>query len=106
MGRLLGAVAQNPKTLGIGIDENTAIVIDSDQSFYVLGAGAVYVVDGRYVSYSNVNEGDEAKTLAVYDLKLHVLTVGDSFDLKGRRPLVDGAIRELEKLEQSSDRSA
>jgi cyanophycinase len=41
MGRLLGAVAQNPKTLGLGIDENTAVVIDGHETFYVVGAGAV-----------------------------------------------------------------
>jgi cyanophycinase len=99
MGRLLGAVAQNPKTLGLGIDENTAVVIDGHKSFYVVGAGAVYAVDGRYVSYSNVNETEADKTLAVYDLKLHVLTEGDSFDLTTRRPTSFGAIEQIKTLE-------
>ncbi|HEY0368262.1 MAG TPA: cyanophycinase [Chthoniobacterales bacterium] len=99
MGRLLGAVAQNPKTLGLGIDENTAVVIDGHESFYVVGAGAVYAVDGRYVSYSNVNETEADKTLAVYDLKVHVLTEGDSFDLKTRRPTSFGAIEQIKTLE-------
>ncbi len=44
MGRLLAAVAQNPRTLGLGIDENTAVVIDCGESFYVVGTGAVYAV--------------------------------------------------------------
>ena len=99
MGRLLGAVAQNPKTLGLGIDENTAVVIDMAESFYVVGAGAVYAVDGRYISYSNVNESDADKTLAVYDFKLHVLTEGDSFDLATRRPTSFGAMQHIRTLE-------
>ncbi|HEX8680128.1 MAG TPA: cyanophycinase [Chthoniobacterales bacterium] len=99
MGRLLGAVAQNPKTLGLGIDENTAVVIDGHETFYVVGAGAVYAVDGRYVSYSNVNESDSEKTLAVYDLKLHVLTEGDLFDLQSRRPTSFGAVERIRTLE-------
>ena len=99
MGRLLAAVAQNPRTLGLGIDENTAVVIDKGESFYVVGAGAVYAVDGRYISYSNVTEADADRTLAVYDVKLHGLTEGDSFDLKTRRPTSFGAIQHIRTLE-------
>lgn len=101
MGRLLGAVAQNPNTLGLGIDENTAVVINSGESFYVVGAGTVYAIDGRYVSFSNVAEQDTQKTLAVYDLKLHLLTEGDSFDLRSRRPTSFGAIEHIRSLEKA-----
>jgi cyanophycinase len=45
IGRLLGAVAQNPRVLGIGIDEDTAIIVEGC-CFGVIGAGAVYIVDG------------------------------------------------------------
>jgi cyanophycinase len=99
MGRLLAAVAQNPRTLGLGIDENTAIVIDNAESFYVVGAGAVYAVDGRYITYSNVTEGHNEMTLAVYDTKLHVLTEGDSFDIETRRPTSFGAREHIRTLE-------
>ncbi len=102
MGRLLAAVAQNPRTLGLGIDENTAVVIDSGETFYVVGAGAVYAVDGRYISYSNVTEGAAERTLAVYDLKVHVLTEGDSFDLNTRRPTSFGAIQHIRTLEAAA----
>jgi cyanophycinase len=99
MGRLLAAVAQNPRTLGLGIDENTAVLIDSGETFYVVGAGAVYAIDGRYISYSNVTESAADRTLAVYDLKVHVLTEGDSFDIESRRPTSFGAIQHIRTLE-------
>jgi cyanophycinase len=92
MGRLLGAVAQNPKTLGLGIDEDTAIVVDNNESFYVVGSGGVYVVDGQDIVFSNVTEPDADKTLALHDVKLHALTEGDSFDLKTRRPISGRAV--------------
>jgi cyanophycinase len=86
IGRLLGAVAQNPKNLGIGIDEQTAIVVERGNGFYVLGTGAVYVIDGTEVSYSNVAEEAMKKTLSLYDVRVHVLSQGDRFDLIAREP--------------------
>ena len=86
LGRLLGAVAQNPKNLGIGIDEQTAIVVERGNGFYVLGSGAVYVIDGSEVTYSNIAEEDLHKTLSIYDVRIHMLSQGDRFDLLTRRP--------------------
>ena len=39
----------------------------------MLGSGAVYVIDGSEVSYSNVAEEDLRKTLSIYDMKVHML---------------------------------
>jgi cyanophycinase len=86
LGRLLGAVVQNPKTLGIGIDEDTAIVVENRETFQVFGSGAVYVIDARDVTYSNITEAQADDTLSVHDLHMHVLTRGDRFDLTNRRP--------------------
>ena len=86
VGRLLGAVAQNPKNLGIGIDEQTAIVVERENGFYVLGSGAVYVIDGQEVTYSNIAEEDLKKTLSIYDVRMHMLSQGHRFDLISRRP--------------------
>ena len=86
MGRLLGAVAQNPKNLGLGIDEDTAIIVQRDEHFRVLGSGAVYVVDGAKLSYSSLSEKNPAGVVSIYDLNLHVLSQGDCFALASRRP--------------------
>jgi cyanophycinase len=88
IGRLLGAVALNPRILGIGIDEDTAIVVHGGE-FHVLGSGAVYVVDGANVSCSNIAESDSdsKRTLSIYDVRLHVMSNGDRFDLTARQPI-------------------
>jgi cyanophycinase len=85
-GRLIGAVAHNPRILGIGIDEDTAAVVDGDR-FRVIGSGAVYVVDGSGVSYCNLAEAEPEKVLSMHDVCVHVLGTGDGFDLKERKPL-------------------
>ncbi|HZS04211.1 MAG TPA: cyanophycinase [Blastocatellia bacterium] len=84
--RLLGAVAQNPRMLGIGIDEDTAIIVENEADFQVLGAGAVYVVDGHDLSYTNISEDALGSTMSVFGVKLHVLSQGDGFNLKTRQP--------------------
>jgi cyanophycinase len=85
IGRLLGAVAQNPRVLGIGIDEDTAVVATGGR-FSVVGSGAVYVVDGEGVTRSNIAEAGPDRALSMHDVRLHVLSAGDAFDLATRRP--------------------
>lgn len=86
MGRLLGIVAQNPRIIGIGIDEDTAIEVQPHRGFRVLGSGAVYVVDGRSVSYTNIAEEEQDRTLSVFGVTVHQLSQGDTFDLRTREP--------------------
>lgn len=84
IGRLLGAVALNPGILGIGIDEGTAIIVKEDR-FQILGENAVYVVDGRGVTYTNISEASAEQTMSMHDVRLHILADGESFDLKERK---------------------
>ena len=81
IGRLLGAVAHNPRMLGVGIDEDTAIVVENAR-FEVIGSGAVYVVDCEDVTQSNIAEARSASALSLHDVRLHVLASGDSFVLR------------------------
>jgi cyanophycinase len=84
-GRLLGAVAHNPRLLGIGVDENTACVVEGSR-FVVLGSGAAYVVDGEGATHSNIAEARADRALSMFDIRMHVLSSGDTFDLAARRP--------------------
>lgn len=83
-GRLIGAVAHNPRVLGLGIDEDTAVIVEGD-ALTVVGSGAVYVVDGKEASYSNVAEAGSKRVLSLHDLKVHVLGAGDKFDMEARQ---------------------
>lgn len=86
VGRLLAAIAQNPRHIGVGIDEDTAIVVEGNEVFEVIGNGSVYVLDASQMSYSNLSEGDLDTRLATFDIKMHLLSEGYRYDLQNRRP--------------------
>jgi cyanophycinase-like exopeptidase len=72
--------------LGIGVDEDTAVVVESDGTFHVLGSGSVYVVDGHDLSYTNISEVSFERAMSVFGVKLHTLSTGDRFDIHSRHP--------------------
>lgn len=86
IGRLVAALGRHPGALGIGIDENTAILVQDDRGFEVLGESGVTVLDGRGVSHNNAAAAARGEVLALWDLRMHVLGSGDRFDLGERRP--------------------
>jgi cyanophycinase len=87
IGRLLGAVAQNPRNLGIGLDAGTAILVEQGECFRVIGSGAVYLVDGTGITYSSLCAEQSEGVVTIHSVKLHVLGEGDQYDLINRRPL-------------------
>jgi cyanophycinase len=99
IGRLLGAVALNPRILGIGIDEDTAIMVRG-REFEVIGSGAVYIVDGSSMTRSNITEGEAKRTLSMSDIRLHLLSCGDRFNLVTRRPFGSGDIDDSIRLSE------
>ena len=88
LNRLLVAVAQNPYILGIGIDEDTALIVGPGGTARVIGSGTVTVVDGKSMSHTNVSEMDLEQPVALLDARLHVLPPGYAYDLGRRRPIV------------------
>ena len=86
IGRLLTGIAENPEVLGIGIDENTAIIVNQEGKVEVIGAGAVYFIDGSKITYTNVSELYGEDILSMYNVKLHILTNGKKFDLIKKLP--------------------
>lgn len=93
LGRLLSAVAQNPYILGLGIDEDTAIVLDDEAKFEVIGSHTVTVADGVHIQHSNVSESRPDEPLALTYVTLHILPSGYGFDLKTRCPITAKAER-------------
>jgi cyanophycinase len=102
MARLIGAVTQNPRVLGVGIDEDTAIIVERRRAFRVLGVGAVYFVDGSTTNYSNLGEEHSDRTLSSFGITVHMLSQGDRFDLTTRAPHAHPA--ETMEEEEEEDR--
>lgn len=102
IGRLLGAVAQNPRFIGMGIDEDTAVIVEREESLTVIGAGAVYIADAEDATYTNVAEEEERRALSLFNVRLHVLSQGDSYDLRTRQPSHQFARTVEEQLDRST----
>ncbi|GGJ08752.1 cyanophycinase [Alicyclobacillus cellulosilyticus] len=88
LGRLLAAVAQHPHHLGLGIDEDTAAVVQRGV-LRVVGRGAVSVVDAGMLSHSNLDVVQPDESLALCGITLHVLPEGYGFHLSSRQPITD-----------------
>ena len=85
--RLITAVSYNPYNLGVGIDENTAIILGGDGVMEVYGLGSVTVVDGSQISYNEIAEVDENQAFSVCGVQLHVLRDGLIYDYLDRHPM-------------------
>ncbi|MFT3772044.1 MAG: cyanophycinase [Minicystis sp.] len=86
IGRLFAAVALNPFLIGVGIDEDTAIAIESDHRIEVFGRGTVTIVDGAKILHTDIHETPDAQPAALLGLQVHVLTAGCGFHVDTRTP--------------------
>ncbi len=84
IGRMVTVVAQNPRVMGLGIDENTAVLIRPEGVMTILGEHSVTLFDGTQISYTNANDIEAGGPISVSDLKIHILLEGDQFDMKTR----------------------
>lgn len=80
---LFNILQQRPELLGIGIDENTAIVVQAD-TFEVIGASYVLVYDQKFWS----REGSELKSLPPKNELFYFLRAGDRYNMRERKVIV------------------
>jgi cyanophycinase len=81
--RLFMVIAQNPETLGLGIDEDTALVVQGHLG-EVVGKGSVTFVDGRGVRFDNADECLDGKPLTLSYLRVGIVGAGYSLNLRER----------------------
>src|SRR5215212_11434468 len=86
LGRLLTAVAHYPQDLGLGVDEDTAMIV-ADSQFEVIGENSVTVVDGGGITYTTLPDLEENESLSLHGVRIHVLAAGQRFDLSKREPV-------------------
>lgn len=95
LGRLLTALAYNPRPIGIGLDEDTAAFIDPDDVLEVHGTGAITIVDPSELEYSSMDSARRADAVCMINLRLHILIEGATFDITTRRPEAPAPRKEM-----------
>jgi cyanophycinase len=83
IGRLFQIVVTNPKTLGVGMEENSGLLIHNNK-MEAIGPGMTLIIDGRTIRATNLLEIKLGVPISIDNLTLHVMSKTDVFDLEER----------------------
>lgn len=83
-GRLAEAVAHFPDLIGVGLAEDTGLVIKDRNYFEVIGSGMIIIFDGQNLQHNNIKILDHGTPMTLTHLTTHVLANGDQFDIDKR----------------------
>lgn len=94
--RLAQAVAAQPGAIGIGIGEDTGIVVTEGHSLCAIGSGSVIIIDGKNIEYNNIADIKFGSPISVENIMVHIMSSGDVYNLttrkyEGRDIIIDDA---------------
>lgn len=79
------AVGANPSCIGIGLGEDTGIIISHGNEMEAIGSGMVIIVDGHHIRHSNIADVPEGNPISLENLHVHFMAKGDKYFLHGRK---------------------
>lgn len=94
-GRLAQAVATNPSCIGIGLGEDTGMLITEGNRMEAIGSGLVMILDGHDILHSNIADIPDGNPISLENLKVHFCEKGNGYLLRERKYLpeaADGAV--------------
>ena len=83
-GRLSQAVASNPQCIGIGLGEDTGMLITEGNKMEAIGSGLVVIIDGHDIIHSNIADIPDGNPISLENLKVHFCEKGNGYMLKER----------------------
>ncbi len=84
-GRLAQAVGANPSCIGIGLGEDTGMLITNGNEMEAIGSGMVVIVDGHNIKQSNIADIAEGSPISIDNLIVHFMSKGDKYNLNTRK---------------------
>ncbi len=84
-GRLSQAVATNPQCIGIGLGEDTGMLITEGNKMEAIGSGLVMIIDGHEIRHSNIADIPDGNPISIENIKVHFCEKGNGFYLRERR---------------------
>jgi cyanophycinase len=84
IGRLVQIVTTNPTCIGVGIGEDSGVLLKGDGTIKVIGTGQVVIVDGSEIGHSNIMTIEPGLPIAVENIRIHSLVHGYSYNFKKR----------------------
>jgi cyanophycinase len=84
--RMSQVVVSNPTCIGVGISEDTCMIVRKGRNVEVAGSGIVIVMEGYEVTDSNILEFSDKVPFAAQNLKMHMLIRGDTYEIPQINP--------------------
>jgi cyanophycinase len=84
-GRLAQAVATNPSCIGIGLGEDTGLLITEGNNMEAIGSGMIIIIDGHTIGYNNIADIADNNPISVENLTVHFLAKGNKYTLDTRK---------------------
>jgi len=83
--RLAQAVAAYPGAIGIGLGEDTGVVVTEGVHLQAIGSGSVVIIDGKNIDYNNIADIEFGKPISVENIIVHIMSCGDVYNLETRK---------------------
>lgn len=84
-GRLTQAVASNPSCIGIGLGEDTGILVTNGDEFEIIGSGLVLIFDGHHIKHNNISDLPDGTPISIEHLVVHAMAKGDYYNVSKRQ---------------------
>jgi len=84
-GRLAQAIATNPSCIGIGLGEDTGMLITEGNKMEAIGSGLVMILDGHDICHSNIADIPDGNPISIENLKVHFCENGNGYLVKERQ---------------------
>ena len=89
IGRLLQAVVSNPMVLGIGLGEDTGLLITNGNEMEAIGSGLVILVDGRQIKDTNLTQVELGQPVSINNMIVHVMSKNDIYNIQNRSLVIN-----------------
>lgn len=83
--RLAQAVAANPGAIGIGLGEDTGIIVSNGEELQAIGSGSVMILDGRNIQYNNIADIDFDEPISVENIIVHIMAKDTFYNIRTRK---------------------
>ncbi|SHK69946.1 cyanophycinase [Hymenobacter psychrotolerans] len=93
-GRLIESVALHPKLIGIGLGEDTGVLITEGNQLEAIGSNLVVIMDGHKLEHNNAAAAKKGEAISIESMLLHVLVKGNLYDVRQREFYPDLKLRQ------------
>lgn len=84
-GRLAQSIAANPQCIGIGLGEDTGVLVTEGSNLEAIGSGLVLIFDGHSIRYTNIADVQDGSPISIENLLVHVMSKGNHYLLHERK---------------------